>query len=231
MRLMGFGPHAFSPEELVALLAAERRGAPFLAYRDEAGDLRLVELSGAARLTVGREGSDLSLGWDPEVSRAHAQLESLGESWTLVDDGLSRNGSFLNGERVTGRRRLADRDVLRFGHTAVLFRSPGVGTVETAAASDAGELIELTPAQRRVLVALCRPFARPGLGATPASNSEIAGELCLSLDGVKTQIRALFAKLGIEDLPQNRKRAELARRALELGLVGPRELQHRAGSS
>lgn len=222
---MAFGPHAFSPEELVALLAAERRGAPFLAYRDSVGDLRLLELGGANRLTVGREQSDLPLDWDPEVSRAHAQLEALGDNWTLVDDGLSRNGSFLNGERVAGRRRLADGDVLRFGHTAVLFRSPGAGTVETAAAGDAAELIDLTGAQRRVLVALCRPFATPGVGATPASNREIAEDLSLSIDGVKTQIRALFAKLAVEDLPQNRKRAELARRALETGLVNQRELR------
>jgi DNA-binding NarL/FixJ family response regulator len=41
---------------------------------------------------------------------------------------------------------------------------------------------------------------------------------------VKTHIRALFAKLDVEDLPQNRKRAELARRAIEAGLVSARDL-------
>ena len=54
----------------------------------------------------------------------HAELEPTGGEWTLVDDGLSRNGSYVNGERVTGRRRLRDRDMLRFGRTVVLYRAP-----------------------------------------------------------------------------------------------------------
>ena len=44
----------------------------------------------------------LSLDFDPEVSRVHAELERLGDDWTVADDGLSRNGSFVNGERVVG---------------------------------------------------------------------------------------------------------------------------------
>ena len=73
----------------------------------------------ADRLTLGRApGCELELGWDAKVSGTHAQLERIGGSdWTLVDDGLSRNGSFVNSERLRGRRRLADGDVLRFGDT------------------------------------------------------------------------------------------------------------------
>ena len=51
------------------------------------------------------------------------------------------------------------------------------------------------------------------------SNQQVADELCLSLDAVKTHLRVLFHKFGIEDLPQNQKRARLAEIALELGLV------------
>jgi hypothetical protein len=36
---------------------------------------------------------------------------------------------------------------------------------------------------------------------------------------VKTHLRVLFHKFGIENLPQNRKRARLAEIALELGLA------------
>jgi ATP/maltotriose-dependent transcriptional regulator MalT len=84
--------------------------------------------------------------------------------------------------------------------------------------------VRLTDGERRVLVALCRPLAARRGAAIPASNREIAAELHLSTDGVKTHVRALFAKLGIEDLPQYRKRTELARRALDLGLVTPGEI-------
>lgn len=57
----------------------------------------------------------------------------------------------------------------------------------------------------------------------PATNGEIAAALCLSLPGVKSHVRSLFAKLGVNDLPLNRKRAELARRALDLRLVTSRD--------
>jgi hypothetical protein len=141
----------------------------------------------------------------------------------LVDDGLSRNGSFVNGERILGRRRLDDGDVLRIGRTNLVFRAPGPQP-ESTAVGDPAALVRLTDGERRVLVALCRPLAVPGTAAVPAGNREIATELHLSPDGVKTHIRALFAKLGIEDLPQYRKRTELAQRALQAGLVKPRDL-------
>jgi DNA-binding NarL/FixJ family response regulator len=97
--------------------------------------------------------------------------------------------------------------------------------VVSTAVADAAALVRLSDAERRVLVALCRPLAVRGSVAVPASNREIADELHLSVDGVKTHIRALFEKLDIENLPQYQKRTELARRALDTGLVTPRDLR------
>jgi DNA-binding CsgD family transcriptional regulator len=220
---MGFPPHSLPPSKLADLLAAERNGAPFLAYKDEPGELRLRALEDLERITIGRsEHNGLALTWDPQVSRTHAQLERVGGDWTLVDEGLSRNGSFVNGERVVGRRRLDDGDMLRIGSTSVLFRWPGVVSNTTVGADQLG-LVRISEAQRRVLVALCRPLAAGGAGV-PAGNREIAEELHLSQNGVKTHIRALFAKVGIDTLPQYRKRTELARRALDLGLVTRHDL-------
>jgi pSer/pThr/pTyr-binding forkhead associated (FHA) protein len=55
------------------------------------------------QLTIGRRASnDVPVPWDPNVSRVHAQLQRIGGEWTLSDDGLSRNGSYLNGTRITG---------------------------------------------------------------------------------------------------------------------------------
>ena len=51
----------------------------------------------------------------------HAVLERAGGHWTLVDDGLSRNGSFVNGRRVHGRRRLDHGDEIAVGHTLLVF--------------------------------------------------------------------------------------------------------------
>jgi pSer/pThr/pTyr-binding forkhead associated (FHA) protein len=222
---MGFAPHSLTASELAALMAVEGHGEPFLAFREGTGDLRFSPLKGAQRLSVGRtEGNDVVLSWDPQVSRVHAQLENAGGMWLLVDDGLSRNGCFVNGERVRGRTLLTDGAMLRFGGTSVLFRAPGHGVDSTVAAS-AAALVRVTEAERRVLVALCEPLLRPGTAATPASNREIGERVNLSLGGVKTHIRTLFAKLDVEELPQNRKRAELARRAIEAGLVSARDLR------
>ena len=86
------GPHASTPVELKERLEAERRGTPFLLFRDDAGRQRIVELEGGGPLTVGRRPeNDVALPWDHEVSRVHAQLELVGREWSLVDDGISRN--------------------------------------------------------------------------------------------------------------------------------------------
>ncbi|MGC1853058.1 MAG: FHA domain-containing protein [Solirubrobacterales bacterium] len=186
----------------------------------------MVVEEGTAALWVGRgESANLRLDWDEEVSALHAQIEVVRDECTLLDDGLSRNGSFVGEQRVDGRRRLRDGETLRFGRTTVLFRRPGEGAPEaTVAASQVQAGATVSPAQRRVLLALCRPFKDEAAFATPATNQAIAAELHLSVDAVKTHMRALFEKLGVEDLPQNRKRVALVERALQSGVISRREL-------
>jgi len=224
-------PHAVPAEtarELKARLEAERRGTPFLVYRDGEGTQLVRELDAELeRLTVGRsQAADVSLAFDPEVSRVHAELERLGEDWTVADDGLSRNGSFVNGERVVGRRRLRDGEALRFGDTLVLFRSPAqAGGEETVPTTDRPDVSHVTDTQRRVLVALCRPFREGSEFASPATNKEVADEVFLSVDAVKANLRALFETFEIGDLPQNQKRIRLAELALRSGVISPRDLE------
>jgi pSer/pThr/pTyr-binding forkhead associated (FHA) protein len=216
-----------SAPELKAQIEAERGGRPFLVYRDREGEQQiLVVEEGTTELWVGRgEAAGLRLDWDEEVSALHAQIEVVGGECTLLDDGLSRNGSFVGAERVHGRRRLRDGEVLRFGRTTVLYRRPGEEAPEaTVVASEVPAAATISPGQRRVLLALCRPF-KDGLAfATAPTNQEIADELHLSVDAVKTHMRALFQKLEVENLPQNQKRVAVAERALQSGVVAPREL-------
>lgn len=221
------GRRVASAPELKAQIEAERAGRPFLVYRDGAEEQVIATIAeGSEELWVGRaESANLRLAWDEEVSALHAQIEVVRDECTLVDDGLSRNGSFVNGERVHGRRHLRDGDVLRFGKTEVLYRRPGEGVAEeTVIASEAPAAASISPAQRKVLVALCRPYKDGGKFATPATNQEIAGELHLSVDAVKTHMRALFEKLEVGDLPQNQKRVAVAERALNTGAVTLRDL-------
>jgi FHA domain/Bacterial regulatory proteins, luxR family len=227
MALSPLAPHSALPAELRDRVEAERRGTPFLVFRDGKGRQRIVELpSTVERMTVGRRSSnDVALPWDTEVSRLHAELERIDEDWTLADDGLSRNGSFVNGTRLRGRRRLKDGDTLRFGGTAVAYCAARRGeSLATVAPESPTAPPELTDAQRRVLVALCRPFKGRDPYPTPATNRQIAEELFLSVDTVKTHLRALFGKLGVEHLPQNQKRMRLADRAFETGIVTERDL-------
>ena len=221
------GPRARTAAELKAQIEAERLGRPFLVHRDEGGEQQLVVIAADVEsMWIGRSDSaDISLGWDPEVSSLHAQLELVGTECTLVDDGLSRNGSFVNGERVSGRRRLRDADIMRVGRTQIIFRAPGGGgSTETVLSGDALTAAGVSPAQRRVLLELCRPYKEGAAFASPATNAQIAGELVLSVDAVKTHLRALFEKFGVEDLPQNQKRIALVERALGSGLISEREL-------
>ncbi|WP_280782237.1 FHA domain-containing protein [Rhodococcus opacus] len=101
-----------------------------LCYTDRQGRDREVTLSETApRVIVGRSPrSDIVLSWDSMVSRLHAVIEWTGTYWAVVDDGLSRNGTFVNSERLTGRRRLRSGDVIWIGATKLTFRgedSPG----------------------------------------------------------------------------------------------------------
>jgi FHA domain len=221
-----YSPHEGTPEELAVLLAAERRGVPYLTWRDGERVQQLLFLE-RDRITVGRdEHSDLSLSWDPEASRLHALLERLGETWTIVDDGMSRNGTLVNGLRVQGRRRLNDRDVIRCGSSDLLYRDPANATEATVPASavEAATALPITAAQRRVLVVLCGPLINAEDRGTPPSNPEIAGVLGVSVEAIRTHMKRLFSLFEIPDLPQNRKRAELARRALASGVVTRRDV-------
>jgi hypothetical protein len=216
---------AASASELQALLGTTRQGAPFVFFRDGDGALRLVALEGS-QMVIGRApGSELEIAWDLRVSGVHAHLERHGRQWVIEDDGLSRNGTFVGGERLRGQRTLRDGDLVQVGDTLIAFRDPLPGSVVATVAVPTVPAPHVSDAQRRVLVALCRPFRDAERFATPATNQEIADELVLSLDAVKSQMRALFARFGVEDLPPNEKRTRLVERALAAGVVRSEDLE------
>ena len=219
--------HSLSARELKQMLALEHVGAPFLAMRDGEGALQLIALDpGSSELILGRrEGMDVSLDWDAEVSGVHAELRRLGEEWTVADDGLSRNGTFLNGARISGRQRLRPGDRLLVGRTIIAYCQKAAEASDTTVPS--GEIPgppELTDTQRRILVALCRPYRDGAEFPIPASNQQIADEVFLGVEAVKRQLRTLFQSFELGELPQNQKRARLAELALRLGIVAQRDL-------
>jgi hypothetical protein len=114
-----------------------------VSYQDQSGRQLALRLSSRERFTIGRApGSDIQLTWDDAVSRRHARFERVGEDWLIVDDGLSSNGTFVNEEQISGKRRLRDGDVVRVGATRMTFReqvggAPGGSGPSSARAASA----------------------------------------------------------------------------------------------
>ena len=220
------GLHRRTPAELKAVIEAQRTGTAFLEYRDGDDALRIVPLGAEQdRLSIGRlPACELALAWDPEVSRAHALLELVGGAWTVEDRGSS-NGTLVNAVRINRPHLLHDGDVVRVGRTQLVFHAGGDDDLRRTTPALDRIAPNPTDSQRKVLVELCRPALERGGGA--ASNREIAEALYVSVETVKTHMRALFDAFDVGDVPQYHKRTELVRRALESGLVSIHDLQPR----
>jgi hypothetical protein len=211
-----------SPGDLEARRAAEQRGEPFLLLRDDQGAQRIIELDErAGSVTIGRrQEADVPLAWDPEVSRLHAELEHKAGEWTLCDDGYSQNGTYVNGLRIHGRRRLTDGDLLKIGQTAIAYCDPGLsGLGVTLAPGELGAAPKFSEQQQRILRGLCRPLMGDGEGVTPATDAEVAAETGIAEDIVTTELDHLGRSFGLQDMPPGDRRAEIALLALRSGLV------------
>jgi pSer/pThr/pTyr-binding forkhead associated (FHA) protein len=220
------GLHSRSPAELKALIEAQRTGSAFLEYRDGDDLLQIVALGPERdRLSIGRLAAcEVAVTWDTEVSRAHALLEQVGGAWTVEDRGSS-NGTLVNAVRINGPHVLRDADVVRVGRTQLIFHAAGDDDLRRTTPALDRVAPRPTDSQRKVLVELCRPALERGGGA--ASNREIAAALFVSVETVKTHMRALFDAFEVGDVPQYHERTELVRRALETGLVSVHDLESR----
>ena len=212
-----------SPEELEERRAAEQRGDPFLIYRDGEGRQIIVALDErAGPITIGRRSeADVSLPWDGEASRLHAELSFRAGEWTICDDGWSQNGTWVNGLRLAARRRLTDGDLVTIGRTAIAYRNPR--PLSAGATMVPGEL-SATPRfseqQQRVLRALCAPLLVDGDGFNPASDLEVADATGIDVDVVTQELDLLARLFGLEGMPRPERRAEVALLAVRSGLVG-----------
>jgi hypothetical protein len=209
-----------------ARLAAERLGLPFLVYRDGEGRQRIHPLDrGRRSVTIGRrDEADVSLPWDPECSRLHAELELRAGEWTISDDGLSQNGTWVNELRLVGRRRLADGDDVRVGRTHLIFANPvSIGIGPTLVPGELSATPSFSDQQQRLLRGLCRPLMGDGEGVAPATDEEISSWAGIPARTVTTELDHLTRALGLDDGPRELRRRELALLALRSGLVATDE--------
>jgi serine phosphatase RsbU (regulator of sigma subunit) len=86
---------------------------PHITVRDAFGNQREIEISHTP-FTLGRQGDNDLVLLDTRISRRHARIIKDGEGYLLEDAG-SRHGTLVNGERVTGSRRLKSGDQISLG--------------------------------------------------------------------------------------------------------------------
>ncbi len=172
----------------------------------------VVELSGT-RVSMGRGPSNDVVIAHPTSSKLHAVLEHMAGTWVLRDLA-SRNGTYVNGERLWGERALHPGDEIRVGEARLLFQSDEVRDDTHTILEDSAP--RLTAREHDVLVALCRPVLAGNLFTDPATVHEIAAELVVSDTAVKQHLAKLFDKFQVYG---DRRRIELANRAVRSGAV------------
>lgn len=131
----------------------------------------LVEVG--TELLLGRAGVDLVID-DPEMSRRHAAVRLVSGVLEVEDLG-SRNGTFVNGERIDGPTRVEGGGWIRCGTT--VFEVLVAERTRTGTPSDAATITDPQATKARPIVkpyaTTPRPVVRSGLsppGGAPAAH-------------------------------------------------------------
>lgn len=111
--------------------------SPYLVLKTEAGE-RQLSLLGSNCWTVGRSDDNNFVLPDRWISRNHAMVQCMENGVFYLIDLGSRNGSFVNGRRVSVPVTLQDGDSLTFGQTELKFFYPGNSSAEDANIPDDG---------------------------------------------------------------------------------------------
>jgi pSer/pThr/pTyr-binding forkhead associated (FHA) protein len=120
------GPQALRPGDVVRLGHTELVFEPGVQRRrPPVQGARVSLVLDRSLLTIGRSSScDLVL-VDSGVSRRHAEIRRRAEGSVLRDLG-SRNGTYVNGQRVVGSCAIQPGDVIRIGSTELVVQAGGV---------------------------------------------------------------------------------------------------------
>ena len=181
----------------------------------------LITLSGQ-RVTVGKASTNIvSFKHDSTVSRLHAVLENLGFAWSVRDVG-SRNGTYVNGEKISAERVLRSGDELRVGKSRLVFWEVKEGDETTAgeatiSAAPSQLPPRLTRRELEVLVVLCRPLVSDDPFPEAVSVRQMAQELFVTEAAIKQHLQNLYDKFAIP--AEGERRVRLANEAIRRGAV------------
>lgn len=218
---------ARDPHEIARLNQAANAGAALLVWRDDAGTLRILQLHGPAHWIGRSPHASVPITWDRKVSGTHAQLTVAGAA-CFLEDADSANGTWVGGQRITSKVRLADGDRIRAGACVMVFRAPSVAATitSTVVATDVGDLPDFDETDRRILVELCRRFVQDDAPVT-VPNKAIAAALSYGEDAIARRLGNMYKRAGLNHLEDGDKRVELARLAVQFGVVSPRDYRGR----
>ena len=183
---------------------------------------QVVPLDGD-RLTLGSDPiNGIAVPTDRRLSRLHAAFERYPAGW-CVRDLSSRNGTFVNGQRIWQERALDDGDEIRAGSSRFVYRAGQARRLGPATEAGAPPP-ELTSREREVLIQLCRPLLSGEMFTEPASSRQIAAALVVTEAAVKQHLLRLYEKFGIHDEGERRRvrlaNEAMARRAITLADLG-----------
>ena len=154
-----------------------------LLIRDEIGSERQVEVRPLPfRIGKKADGNDLVLERQ-NISRTHCLIVEKNGAF-LLRDMESRNGTFLNGRRVTGEAALPDGGVIRIGAFTLTFLASGVDV--------RGE-----PALRRTPVTLKRKLHEQILATLDLKHTDLSEKSAEEVHE-KTTVAARAAAIGLE---------------------------------
>jgi pSer/pThr/pTyr-binding forkhead associated (FHA) protein len=153
-------------------------------------------------VSVGRDrANDLALVHDTKVSRAHAQFQCRENQWFLVDLGSS-NGTTVN-LRAVIQHPLRDGDRIKFGNTTLVYKASDDQNATEVGGGTKSTARDLSAREREVVTLIAQ-----GL-----TDREIGEQLFISVSTVRSHLDRVADKTGY------RRRAELTRLALELGVA------------
>lgn len=102
-------------------------------------------------VALGRENSNPIRIHDTEVSRRHAEVRQVDNSYRVVDLG-SANGTYLNGQPVEGSSEIRSGDRLQVGQTVMLFSEGPSGSNDREVASRVNMLGPASPDDRSAIL-------------------------------------------------------------------------------
>jgi pSer/pThr/pTyr-binding forkhead associated (FHA) protein len=187
---------------------APRPASFLLEVSSEAGTARFPARGDVVR--IGRSiDNDIVLDGERTVSRQHAEFVRDGDGWAVRDLG-SHNGTHVNGVRVTSTPcRVGADDVVALGTVTVRLVAGGADddgqTVLDHRGVDVHKLLTSLSAREREVLALV---------AAGRTDDQVARELYISVKTVHSHLDRIRDKSGL------RRRAELTRLAVRLGLSG-----------